>query len=342
MSIIATVAHPKANSYLSLEEANEIFSVYPDIGWGDFSDLEKENILRAVTAKIDTLRYLGSKFFDNQPLEFPRKYDVRVVTPVYSSIVVSGIEQTSSFSVVSQNDYTYTISNPGSATFLLPAFPKQNTLSLIIVDTGDVYVDDGAGNLLDVGSGSIVGTVNYQERTITLSSPPDSDIQAHGDWILADKLSSQALVFDVAKFLPDLFKGGSIHIIYNDGSREYFDVIGHNLMTGEVTLSGSYKRYPPTHIILFAPYFPELKKAVELQVLAQLGADIADWDSLENRGIKSIKIGDTARSYSGVMPNTSKNAALAAKYRIHPVVLTLLARFTIYGKMESFYGKISV
>ena len=69
-----TVGGPKANSYVCLDEANEIAQNIPgSADWLALTDEEKYLTLIAATALLDTLSYRGEICSDTQRLKWPRK-----------------------------------------------------------------------------------------------------------------------------------------------------------------------------------------------------------------------------------------------------------------------------
>lgn len=84
-TLIATPAHPQANSYISLAEANQYCEdQYGTTSWSTASDSNKTKALIAATRIIDGLRFHYERLKDTQRLEFPRN-DAYVFTSVPQS-----------------------------------------------------------------------------------------------------------------------------------------------------------------------------------------------------------------------------------------------------------------
>lgn len=87
LSLITIPGHPKANSYISLESANDIMPLY-DQKWNCRSDDEKIVLLRKSAMSLNTLPFLGVPMFRRQPLAFPRIYDALVLSATSTGSVV--------------------------------------------------------------------------------------------------------------------------------------------------------------------------------------------------------------------------------------------------------------
>jgi hypothetical protein len=80
MDINFTPTHPKANSYVSVDYADDYLFRYPEFtAWENLSVADKEKYLMMATRKIDTLTYVGRRHFERamhyrnkQALQFPR------------------------------------------------------------------------------------------------------------------------------------------------------------------------------------------------------------------------------------------------------------------------------
>lgn len=76
VTLIATPAAADANSYLTLEEADEIMDAMPHLDeWGGLDDDEQARILIRGTRLIDGYKPWGVKYSADQALRFPRKID---------------------------------------------------------------------------------------------------------------------------------------------------------------------------------------------------------------------------------------------------------------------------
>lgn len=87
LSLITIPGHPKANSYISLESANDIMPLY-DQKWNCRSDDEKIVLLRKSAMSLNALPFLGVPMFRRQPLAFPRIYDALVLSATSTGSVV--------------------------------------------------------------------------------------------------------------------------------------------------------------------------------------------------------------------------------------------------------------
>lgn len=75
MDFDATIAGENTTSYISLEDAEEILGGFA--AWDALSDEEKQSYLMVATLQIDTLRFHGQKYTEDQALKFPRYRDVK-------------------------------------------------------------------------------------------------------------------------------------------------------------------------------------------------------------------------------------------------------------------------
>jgi len=73
MAIDTTINGDNANSYISIEDANDYFMgrLYSDL-WINADDIKKEQALRTATARIDMEKFYGDKQQSSQALKFPR------------------------------------------------------------------------------------------------------------------------------------------------------------------------------------------------------------------------------------------------------------------------------
>lgn len=77
--LVTTLGCPKANSYVSLERADDVMPLY-DPSWPSRSAEEKEFIARAAAADIDRVPFLGRKLLLGQSMAWPRISDALVST----------------------------------------------------------------------------------------------------------------------------------------------------------------------------------------------------------------------------------------------------------------------
>lgn len=65
------------NSLITLEEAELYFDErYDSKEWFNLDKKEKETILITASQKINSFDFIGSKLIQNQPMEFPRNYEL--------------------------------------------------------------------------------------------------------------------------------------------------------------------------------------------------------------------------------------------------------------------------
>lgn len=77
IEIVATPSDPEANSYLTLEEADDLLEGWPDTldKWGDLEDDQRAQILMQGTRMIDQYETWGPPKDKAQALVFPRACD---------------------------------------------------------------------------------------------------------------------------------------------------------------------------------------------------------------------------------------------------------------------------
>ena len=72
-SIDATISGANANSFVTLDEANNYFATVPDSStWDDKTVDQKKRALISATRWIDSFVYFGDRCDQNQALKFPR------------------------------------------------------------------------------------------------------------------------------------------------------------------------------------------------------------------------------------------------------------------------------
>lgn len=83
MTLISSYGGPDSNAYISLTEANSfICSAIPEALlnptlWTGLTDQQREACIMMASVDIDSRQYIGSRFFYNQHLEFPRQQNDR-------------------------------------------------------------------------------------------------------------------------------------------------------------------------------------------------------------------------------------------------------------------------
>lgn len=77
IEIVATPSDPEANSYLTLDEADDLLEGWPDTldKWGDLEDDQRAQILMQGTRLIDQYEAWGPPKKSDQSLAFPRACD---------------------------------------------------------------------------------------------------------------------------------------------------------------------------------------------------------------------------------------------------------------------------
>ena len=76
MAVTITV---NSNSYVTLEEANEIIEgVYDNKEWQNLTNEQKTVALINAAKKIDNMYFKGKKLSDNQEMQFPRDWETDV------------------------------------------------------------------------------------------------------------------------------------------------------------------------------------------------------------------------------------------------------------------------
>ena len=75
--LVTTLGCPKANSYVSLERADDVMPLY-DPSWSSRSAEEKEFIMRSAAADVDRVPFLGRKLLLGQSMAWPRTSDALV------------------------------------------------------------------------------------------------------------------------------------------------------------------------------------------------------------------------------------------------------------------------
>lgn len=84
MELCTVLGSPKANSYLTLAEADDFMPLH-DPNWLNRNDTEKIILIRRAAADVDKVPCLGTKLSFGQSLEWPRKGDVLVESLTYDA-----------------------------------------------------------------------------------------------------------------------------------------------------------------------------------------------------------------------------------------------------------------
>lgn len=323
MPLVSLVASPLANSYVTTAELHAYMGVI-DAGWAAVPAVEQERLAILATMEIDRVRFLGSKALGNQRLEFPRVGDPRVFRPILDSAPQVD-KPTSAFSYGLTRGVAETF--PAGAVVTLSLFPGRGSVRV------STFLGGGVVNETDDGNGTIgtAGVVDYAAGTITLAGVPTAPVIVQYSGVRRDVLLCPDAQMDPGRFMPDFLVGGSVHLLRANGIREFFDIVAHNIVSGEITLAQPLQDAiaPGDRVLLFWPVHQDLKRAVLIQVAARRG--LVTLDTRAGRGIKTIKIGDTTTTYSDAV-STSRVVSLAAKYGLNDQSFALIARFTIYGK----------
>lgn len=328
MAINAVPASPNANSYLTLEEANEKLVIWSDLNWKLKITKEKETLLRLATTYIERLPFVGEKLYKGQSLNLPRKiarYKPYSVDKDYfdgfslkGNILKSFEEE--SFNIAkgdgSKKDFEID----------LDVFPIANSINIkTIINSSEFEVtDDGNGKIIH--DGNEIGTISYDTGLLQIQfpNPPDTDkdivLKCNGYYrniITIDK------TFDA---FDDFLKYGAIHID-ETGNHQCFTIISNSISEKTITFDGKVSKLLDSDCKSKVIY--PLNDAKEAQIIQLLYLqNILTWDA--SSLIRSKRIGDVAVSY--YRPN--KLDRVAAKFNVHPQVIALLAPYLIYGKLE--------
>lgn len=335
MVLLATVGHPQANSFVSSEELNEFMNAN-DLDWVNVPESEAERLAIFVSSKISAVKYLGQPLYSSQRLAFPRKFDARVQMRPFTDVNLVPVEAGTQAEDCVAN-YTSVGTEFSTVNFPVPESKSGVAILVTIVVSGAnvTLVDVGDGVL---SGGWVMGSIDHEKGTFKVDADVDSGTvgRIEGAWYYGDRVASQSLQYDTQEYEPDFLVTGSVHIPRSDGYRDYLDIVAHNIVSGELKLSGRMSSLDIADALVFRPHLQNLKKAQFVQILAE--RKLYDWDKNANRGISRIKIGDTAMAYdAGRIPN--KGRQLAGQYRVHEAVFALLAPYSIYGKMGVIFGE---
>lgn len=323
IAVVATVADPKANSYITLETALDELQNFPDIlETMTVQEIAQNVILSA--SNIDSLRYLGTKLYSTQSRAFPRKGDCVVRQKSYSGFYF--LETTKvKMSLPTERPLTlYEVS--------LPVVPRYAPATITLTTSGG-GIQHPAN--LDLIWGVTPDVVSYKADTltITLDGNVAPDLEIEVEYLSTGSFKFRSAVFDPLKTLPNHLAGGSVHVVYADGTRSYHDVIEHNIVTGDVTCTGIIKNLGILDCILHPPVFDSLIVAQKLQLFKRL--ELLEFDPFIGSGVLKIKIDDTERQYRSKLENSARIYDLASRHNVLPQVVSTVGYLTVYGKLAA-------
>ena len=391
MAVIATVAHPKANSFLSLDEASAFMQMH-DPDWITRTVREQENLLLISAGDTCRIPYLGTTWFMNQNLAFPRR-GAELVTHYVVTEGISRVEETiytpemveTPAELTGREEFTNPTPLPGVladfVVFTVPAgyvVEDADSLRTLIFESALKEDEDGEFyllySILETSPG-VWGEVNIERLAVDATEPtplvetatasvkitgnrlevrfPDTEgaltpsefvigeisrkilTDVPSSKIVPNKVRVSALVLtERDDVYPDFAVGGSVHA-YVGGDRAYFDIIAHDISTGDVTLDADLPDWEGMSFAYFDPHFPEVKEAQKIQLMVR--ACVYDEDPYAGTDIVGVKIGDTTRTYGGPKYGKVTLAQLATRNKVAEQVMVLLGKFSVYGK----YGVIS-
>ena len=316
--LIATPTHTRANSYLTLEELDELLLPYE--WWQLLAPARKKNAAIIATGTLEGVPYAGQKLFIGQRLAFPRRRHpvTKINWPFlkyesdYSQIALTIEEATTSVS------------------FYLDVFPDE--LMLIYWIGGDTHTatmaDDGSisGPYL---SGFCNKETAYVELTATQSFEVGSNISYVADGYSRFTFKSEYLRYDPEKSVDDFLKYGACRVI-DETLSSLVTIKSNNVAAGEVTCSEglSVKPSPNSKVMVIAPVPEDIKIAQVIQIVYQFRRDTY----FPAEGIRSIRVGDTQVVFNERTSGYSKYVRMASRYGIHPAAFIRLVPYTIYGE----------
>ena len=165
VAVNSIVAHPNANSFVSLSEVNSFMGAL-DPTWVSISESEVARLTVMAAAKINAVRFLGQPYFPNQGMAFPRKNDARV-----RSTPVTGLSAVSAGTLVEEHTAEATSTGSQFYTDNFPIAAATNTVKCTVSGLSVVLADDGAGNLAGDGR---TGTIDYTNGIVALNFQPDA------------------------------------------------------------------------------------------------------------------------------------------------------------------------
>ena len=327
MAVDACVASPTADSYNTSAELDAAMSLR-DPNWAMRTEMQRDNIARIAAMDIDRLRFLGQPLYRGQGCAWPRRSDITVAQPPLTDLVpVTDVAQNvaSDPGIVTPTDITFTFPDA-----LVPgATGRPCTLSAMVDGVAQVFVDsDGSG---------VAGaaTINYADGIVTIPGTAVDPATTSATWVqapqaLTDKFSSASFVLDSTEYLPDVYKGGSVHAVVG-GTRMYLNVTAHDIVNGVVTTDEAVPVDGDAYIFHY-PLLTALKEAQLAQMCKLLNVGASD--PLAGTGIKKIKVGDSERQYDTSNYGSQTVQMLAARNRVDEQVIVLLGAYTVYGKLN--------
>lgn len=79
MTLISSYGGPDSNSYVSVTEANSFIktAIIDNTSWTSATNATKQAALMEASRDVDSRKYVGTRFFSEQHLEFPRQLKSR-------------------------------------------------------------------------------------------------------------------------------------------------------------------------------------------------------------------------------------------------------------------------
>lgn len=158
MALNTTPTHPQANSYVTLEEADEYIQGTGSMDvWNALNEDQKEAALKIATRHIDSLRFFHERIYtgvgqyrDRQKLQFPRHHSSRNMSGQVSS---AGADWIIDVNQVNRNDTPDDFWN-GGALVVTEGAGKGKTYKIEDFDmaTGKVTVEENFSPAVDATS----------------------------------------------------------------------------------------------------------------------------------------------------------------------------------------------
>ena len=133
--LVTTLGCPKANSYVSLERADDVMPLY-DPSWSSRSAEEKEFIMRSAAADVDRVPFLGRKLLLGQSMAWPRTSDALV----NRYVLKSGFERV-------QETVETTVDAPASYDATFSRQVTSDTVSFLLNDPEFMAAPLGSRNI---------------------------------------------------------------------------------------------------------------------------------------------------------------------------------------------------
>ena len=319
--LIATPTHPRANSYLTLEELDEL--LLPNDWWQALTPTQKENAAIIATATLDGVPYAGQKLFIGQRLEFPRRSHPTLKA---SWPFLKYEDNYSAVGFVVENETT-------NVSFDLDIFPDE--LMIVYHIGGSTYTADMASDG-SISGPYLTGTCNMTAGYVELSSSQSFDVGTNisytGEGYSRTVFSHSAFRFDPEKVLDGFLKYGACRVI-DTYSSLLLPIFDNRVASGEIICSTPLLAKPSTQakVIVIAPILSDVKIAQAVQVVHQFRRD--SYSPIE--GIRSIRIGDTQVVFNERTSGYSRYVRMASRFGIHPAAFVRLVPYTIYAESVS-------